>query len=405
MRPRTELAIGLTALAVLAALIGVLDRQQKRAPSEDPRRSTFLTGPHGARALADALERLHVRVRRYRRPASELATYEPDSTARLLAILDPSTPIRPAEIEHYLDYSASVGGPDLLLAGPGTGRLMRCFGYANQSGDSAQAVRPGAERGDSTPWVDAVLAGSSEIVVTDSSGTMDATVMSCAVPPIASAETLLVTRTGRVEALRLHRADLDRSITLVADGTLFSNRQLRNTDAGPFALSLIAGRYEEVIIDETHHGYQTRGSLAGATLRWSEHSPWGWAVWQLVLLGTVALVMSGVRFGPTRPAVPRERRSPLEHVRALATALAAAKGHDVAVGAIVRGLRRRLSPAVQRSPASTAQWLDSLQNSARSSRARGAAMELKDLTRPGQPSTGVLRAANAVEDVWDELHP
>jgi hypothetical protein len=30
---------------------------------------------------------------------------------------------------------------------------------------------------------------------------------------------------------------------------------------------------------------------------------------------------------------------------------------------------------------------------------------LETLTRPGQPSTAVLRAANAVEDLWEELRP
>ncbi len=55
-------------------------------------------------------------------------------------------------------------------------------------------------------------------------------------------------------------------------------------------------------------------------------------------VGVIALLFGAVRFGPPRPAIPRKRRSPLEHVRALATALAAAHGHDVAVATIIRGL-------------------------------------------------------------------
>ena len=78
-------------------------------------------------------------------------------------------------------------------------------------------------------------------------------------------------------------------------------------------------------------------------LDWSTRSPWGWVVWQLAAVGVIALLASGVRFGPVRRAIERRRRSPLEHVRALATALAAARGHDVAVRLMVQGLRRRLS--------------------------------------------------------------
>jgi hypothetical protein len=103
--------------------------------------------------------------------------------------------------------------------------------------------------------------------------------------------------------------------------------------------------------------------------------------------------------------IQRRRRSPLEHVRALATALAAAKGHDVAIGAVVQGLRRRLMPAGQRGRSDWRAWVERLSQNVRSRRALDAAATLKSLTRPGQPPEGVLRAANAVEDVWEELRP
>ena len=248
-----------------------------------------------------------------------------------------------------------------------------------------------------------MLGASTVRVVTDSSGLADASLAACGVPTVAFAETLLVTRTGRVEALRLHRADVDRRVTLVADGRLFSNNDLRNTEAGPFALGLFAGRYDAVMFEESHHGFATSGSLASAALQWSKRSPWGWAAWQLALVGLIALLFGAVRFGAPRPAIPRKRRSPLEHVRALATALAAAHGHDVAVATIIRGLRRRLSPGGQSDPRAHEQWLEALEQSAESPRAQAAVQSLKQVTRPGQPVSGVLLAANAVEDVWEEL--
>jgi hypothetical protein len=242
-------------------------------------------------------------------------------------------------------------------------------------------------------------------VVTDSSGITDATVTACAVPSLAYAETLLVTRTGRVEAVRLHRADLDRAVVLVADGELFSNRALRETDAGPFAVGLLNGRYDTVLFEESHHGFAASGSLASAAFTWSRGSPWGWAVWQLVIVGTLALLLAAVRFGPPRPAIPRKRRSALEHVRALATALAAAQGHDVAVARIVEGLRRRLTPGGKAERRADRRWIAGLGQTAATRRGRDAVQTLTEVTRPGQPALSVLRAANAVEDVWEELRP
>jgi hypothetical protein len=402
MRLRTELALGVAVLLVLAVLAAGLGQRSNRTPSQDFRRSTYLAGPHGARAVADGLRRLGVQVKQYRRRSRELINLETPPDRYALAVLDPSESIRPGELDDFLELGERV---DLVLAGPGAARLMRCFGFAYQaqSGDSVQAIEPGTTVSERSPWVDAVLGASTVQVVTDSSGLADASLAACGVPTVAFAETLLVTRTGRVEALRLHRADVDRRVTLVADGHLFSNTDLRNTDAGPFALGLFAGRYDTVMFEESHHGYAASGSLASAALQWSKRSPWGWAAWQLALVGLIALLFGAVRFGAPRPAIPRKRRSPLEHVRALATALAAAHGHDVAVATIIRGLRRRLSPGGQSDQRPDQRWLEALEQTAESPRAQAAVQTLKQVTRPGQPVSGVLLAANAVEDVWEEL--
>ena len=158
-----------------------------------------------------------------------------------------------------------------------------------------------------------------------------------------------------------------------------------------------------MVFEEYHHGFGAAGSLArrGAGLE-PEFA---------VGLGGVAgggrgRAGAALRRDPFRrcrgPAIGRTRRSPLEHVRALATALAAARGHDVAIAAIVRGLRRRLLPPALRARGDWRQWLARLGESTRSARAREALTTLESLTRPGQPSEAVLRAANAVEDLWED---
>jgi hypothetical protein len=123
------------------------------------------------------------------------------------------------------------------------------------------------------------------------------------------------------------------------------------------------------------------------------------------MVGVLALLVASVRFGPPRTALQRKRRAPMEHVRALATALAAARGHDVAIAVLVQGLRRRLAPAgrAHRGGGDEAAWLAALERRGVPKPARPALERLKQLMKPGQDEAAVLRAANDVEDVWDTL--
>jgi hypothetical protein len=407
MQPRTELALGLGGLLVLAVIAGAIANSGARTIEEDTRRSSYLTGPNGARGLADALTRLGINVRRFRQRTRALSDLDTPQGQRVLAVLDPAVRIATTDIRRYLNYNTATNGGDLLLSGTPSEPLMRCFGFGvdDQDMDSVQVRAPRGPREEHAPWVRAVLAGRNQSVVTDSSRIVDVSITTCAVPAITRAETLLVSTSGRVVAVTLQLADPDRRVTLVSDGILFSNRSLRSTAAGPSMLGLFAGRYSEVVFDEYRQGFGAEGSLASAALAWSRESRWGWVVWQLVLVGTIALGFGAVRFGPARPVIIRKRRSPLEHVRALATALAAAEGYDVAVGSIVAGLRRRLGGEGPGVSGAVQEWLQRLAENVRSKRAQDAVEALKQVTRPGQTAHSVLRAANAVEDVWQELHP
>src|ERR687883_194484 len=112
MRPRTELVLGTGILLVLGTIVSALGSRRLRTTSDDPRRSTYLAGPSGARGFADALERLGVRVTRYRRPSETLDTRELPKGRRLVAVLGPSLPLKPDEARHLAELPV-----DLLLAG------------------------------------------------------------------------------------------------------------------------------------------------------------------------------------------------------------------------------------------------------------------------------------------------
>ncbi|HEU5218282.1 MAG TPA: DUF4350 domain-containing protein [Gemmatimonadales bacterium] len=400
MRPRDEALVAVLTLAVLGVVAGLLGRDRNPGASRDERPSTFLAGPGGSRALLEAMQHRGIAVRRFRYRPRELDRVE-TSPRQVLFVLDPSSPPSAPENTALLRFARRA---DLVLAGSGADRLMKCFGYKTRRRfmDSLQVAPPGTPVGPASPWVSAFLVATNQKTVVDSSRGFDVAYASCTVPPLARVDTLLLTPGGQVAALRLTRADRDRRVILVSDAELFRNRALRRTDAGPFALSLVDGKYDQVVFEEYHHGFGPSGSLAGAVLAWSRKSPWGWLVWQAALVGLLALLFGAVRFGLPRPVLGRTRRSPLEHVRALATALAAAKGHDVAIGAIVRGLRRRLLPPALRTRGDWRAWLAGLARSTRSEQGGSALATLDTLTRPGQPSIAVLRAANAVEDLWED---
>lgn len=406
MRPRTEAALAVGALAALLALASALGQRRNSATETDWRPSTFVAGPYGTRALAEGLARLHIQVQRERTGLRRLPRDSFAEQPIVFALLDPSRPLGETDVRHLLDWSEATGGGHLLLAGPGAEPVMRCFGFTldSRAADSVSVSPPDAESRGDWPLVAGLLARRTESTVTDTSQLADGVVTECTVPTFSAAETLLVGPGRRVSALRLTRAADQREITLLSDVGLLRNRALRETDAGIFALGLFAGRYGRAIFAEAEHGFAAGGSLAGATIEWSRRSPLGWAAWQLALLGLLVLLAGAFRFGPVRRVIVRRRRSPLEHVRALATALSAARGHDVAIAAMVRGLRRRLNPAA-RARGEIGPWLAQLAANVRTPKAREAVQSLEQLTRPGQRATSVLRAANAVEDVWEELSP
>lgn len=401
--PRLRVTLALAALVILGVLATLAGERRTRRPDDDVRRSTFVYGPHGASAWADGLVRVGVDVERVR--DAELLLPDSASRARtLVATLEPGRDLDPFEGGALAAHAAHGGS--VLLAGPSARPAMRCLGYDPEllTPDSLRAAPLRSRAGPEAPWVSVLLVPRPADTVVDTVEAVSGVIATCAVPRAVDTDTLLVVAGNRLVAVELRLDGGGRAI-LVADDRLFSNRRLRATDAGPFTLGLVAGRFDSVRVDEFHHGYGAGGNLAGTLFAWSAESPWGWAVWQLALVGVLAVLAGALRFGPPVPLDEQRRRSPLEHVRALATALAAARGHDIAIALLVQGLRRRLARTgtVHRAP--PREWIESLAPHLRTPRAQAAAASLVALTLPQQPAESVLRAASAVEDLWEELRP
>lgn len=407
VRPRTELGLAIALGILVLTAIGIHAFSANEVRALDHRRSSYLATPTGSRGWIDALDRLGVTTVRWRhRFPREPAPSAPRPA--LFAVTDPAVPISPFDARELVQWNRRWG--DLLLAGEGTAQAMRCYGWEvvplalpdGTPGPRASGVVGGHRI--ALAAVDAGLRYVPEGAVGDSLPSSAFGTTGCGRARARATDTLIATPSGMPVVVRV-RGDSGRATTLVADGALFSNRMLRTTDAGILALALVVPKYRAVYVDEFHQGHTSGGSLTAAVLAWGRESPWGWGLWQLAVVGVLALAAAAVRFGPVIPDGSGRRRSPIEHARALGTALAAARGHDVAARLMVQGLRRRLSRDSRTSRASVGEWLADLGARVRTPRARSAVRDLQQLITPPQPADAVLRAAIAVEDVWQELRP
>jgi hypothetical protein len=185
------------------------------------------------------------------------------------------------------------------------------------------------------------------------------------------------------------------SALLVADPGIFRNRTLRDTDAGTMVIGWVfEHRPRALVVDEYHQGFGRSASLPGAVVARVWNTPVGWLLVQLVLAGVLLLALGALRFGPERPVIDSRRRSPLEHLDALAAGLERTHSAKTAVGLILAGLQRRLGSRAT---------IEEL----RARTTHHAAGTTHDTpphaARPTPDDASVMTAANEVEDLWESL--
>jgi hypothetical protein len=232
----------------------------------------------------------------------------------------------------------------------------------------------------------------------------------CATVVPFAADTVVAAVNNRPAILRL-RFRGGGTVTLVADPGWCTNRVWRDTDVPTIAVALLTPPRERpgrIVWDEFHQGFgrDSGPSLTGQTWSWLRGSPAGWAILQLIAVALAWLAMTSVRFGPAVSVIERRRRSPLEHLEALGAGLESASDTDTAVQRLVLGLRRRLSRAGHLGNGNVLPWLESLELAMRGPQGRAAVRRLHHLlTARDRDEQRVLLAAQAVEDVWEELRP
>lgn len=395
---RRELLAALALALAVAGAAWLLGASRRSAGVDrDPRASTLLNGPAGARGTALVLEALGTRVVALRRPYGE-ATPLP-AGARVLLLAPESQVVGPAAAR----LAALRTRAPLVLVGPTLGPVMRCLGWRVRRvrGDSA-AILPGTLAAGQRPaphgaW--RLEAHDSTTIVLPGNPT-DESDARCRVPSPAGTDTLLRLADGHPVAVRLHFAAAP-SVTLVAEPELFRNRTVRGTAAAGYVPQLVAADTATgpLLVDETLHGFGEGRGLVSTAAAWAIGSGTGLALVHLLLVAAAALVVRGRRLGPSRELAEPSRRSTAEHVRALATALAAARGRRTAVLLLVRGLRRRLGDTGR--GRDDAAWLAHAAQSARTPAAASAFATLAAL-QAAPDDAAVLAAARAADVVRHE---
>jgi hypothetical protein len=401
--------LGLLAfVAVVLVVVVWAATRGPEGPSADLRTSTLLTGPNGSKALHEVLVQLGHPSQRRR---TSLFTLAQEGTQRpaLLAILDPPMWLESAELEQVASYV--TGGGAVLAVGEGGG-LTGCVGWEAVRADhgfkgdgvSVRSPQPDLHLPRATVVLKRRLERRLEGLAKRRVGRSE-NPCGTLVPRVI--DTLLTAKDGRPVAVRLHYRG-EGSITLFADADWFRNQAWRDSDAPRVLLPLLTvaprGR---VTWDEYHQGFGEESSMGALTWSWVRRSPGGWAIVQLVAIGLVWLAVTAVRFGPPRSVIERRRRSALEHLEALGAGLESASDSEATVRRIVAGLRRRLSRAGHMGGTDLKGWLETLELATTTPRGRGAVRRLRHLItqRGGAFPERALDAAQAVEDVWQELRP
>lgn len=404
--------IGLAVFVVV--VLGLAVWAANRAPEPaipDYRASTMLKGPGGSKALHDVLVALGRPSERRRTALYTLAGASRRTTA-LLVELDPPIPLQSAEMEQVVLYVKDGGA--VLAAGDGGG-ITGCTGWETRragrgfKGDSTRVRAPQRGAVVRLPRVVAVLQRSEDRPLKGlvKRGVVDEDDPCSALIP-QTIDTVLATMDGRPVALRFtYRGG--GTLTLMAEVGWFRNQAWRDSDVPYVMLPLLTPpRRGRVVWDEYHQGFGKEGpTMLVITWEWMLRSPVGWAILQLAAVGLVWLAVTAVRFGPPLTVIERRRRSQLEHLEALAAGLESAADADTAVRRIVAGLRRRLSRAGHVGTGDLRPWLETLELATTSARGRGSVRRLRHLItqRGGAAPERALDAAQAVEDVWEELRP
>ena len=360
---RPQVALPVIAAAVIA--VALMTPEGTDGRSGDPRLTSRSTGSQGAAAFYELAGRLGWQTSQRLTDSIPLG-----DTAAVHVILDPPLPLSAAQTGQVLDQVRRGAGLVYVL-GDGTpmadslglgGRRNRAGSVIGASGltvgrtgelvatdtASCPVEREGFLRGGLPFWPD----GETFILALNWEG-----------GPPPDATVLATVNTAADDSAAVYSAaavgfPLGRGrVVVVADPDLLRNDVLRvcRWGADVAAVRLIeyasdgapdGARRRRLVFDEYHQGFGDQPGTFRGIVRYLGRTPSGHLVLQLAGAGLVLLLAVGPRLLVPRGAERVERRSPLEHVDALAQAYRTVGATRTATSRLVHGVRRRVEQAL-----------------------------------------------------------
>ena len=137
-------------------------------------------------------------------------------------------------------------------------------------------------------------------------------------------------------------------VVVVSDPSILRNSELEETYGGVIAIRLLERAtppgVDRLIFDEYHFGYGQRSTFVGLLAGALFGTPVGRLTLQIAAAALILLLAFAPRAIKPRSKATIERRSPLEHVGALARAYEQVDASRTAMQRLVRGVRRRHTP-------------------------------------------------------------
>jgi hypothetical protein len=134
-------------------------------------------------------------------------------------------------------------------------------------------------------------------------------------------------------------------IVAIADPRILLNDTMRDSGFAELPIRVLEwlspGQRSPLVFAEYHQGFGRHASLTRTIGRGLIFTPVGRAIGVLAVAALLLLLSKAIRPMPPRPRQRIERRSPLEHVTALARAYEQVGATRTVTRSLVRGLRRR----------------------------------------------------------------
>ncbi|HEX5870226.1 MAG TPA: DUF4350 domain-containing protein [Longimicrobium sp.] len=383
---RRDTVLVVLLLLIIVALSALAGREAARDDDGDPRASTFVRGEGGLAALYWTLEELKMPTARRTEPMLNA-----DSLRGTLAIVAPMDPLSEDETAVVLEHVQ--GGGTLLFVPTG-------YEYGGAMYDSLglrPVLLPGVNplMGD-----DRTAAGRPHRWTAGVSGvhgfrrgfrTSSGALRRKGVATLRAVDSIPVAATWPLGRGR---------VIAIADVHPLANGRLKESGAALVLVRAFAEARDTVFFDEYHQGFTGDGSLLGGTMMMIRRFVSGPVAVQLLIAAVLLLWAGARRFGAPLQPPPARRRSPLEHVEALAGAYRQAGARRTVRRLLLAGMARRLG---RRAPPDERAGGEMLERMAKQTPVgREAAAELEREWKRGQ--TGDLVAlTRGVDRLLDEV--